>query len=258
MTGFAFIDADNIYRALCDKLSQAGVPESCIPKIRINNLFREYARSYVYYARKDDEELPDWVVDLQRSSGFILRLSKTTQKGKQTKQQGVDVHLAIEAIQHSYRGTMTKCGLFSGDGDFLPLIDALTNNGTIVQVHSFGNPEKGTVAPELRNRADNYIRLDRAAILSCIPVEENSVQPKSISNQPFITPDATTAVFELEGAKLPIWKVDHLFGSSFVFELRSVVAAFNQATYRFKSVEEAIIFYLMSPSYVRRNIFVLP
>lgn len=258
MTGFAFIDADNIYRALSDELERAGVPAACKEKISLNNLFVGYDRCYVYYARKDEEDLPSWVVNLQRSSGFILRLSKTTQKGRQTKQQGVDVQLAIEAIQHSHRGTMTKCGLFSGDGDFLPLIDALTNNGTIVSVHSFSNPEKGSVTPELRNRADTYKRLDRPSILACIPVEDKQVSPKTLGDDAFATPDARTSIFRLNGGNLAIWEIDAAFASPFKFELRSVWSMFSYRTYRFQSAEEAAVFYLLCGDYLRDTIVTLP
>ena len=55
---------------------------------------------------------------------------------------------------------MTSCSLYTGDGDFLPLVNALVDNGTFVTVASSNNPEKGEVTPELRNRADAYNRLD--------------------------------------------------------------------------------------------------
>lgn len=105
------------------------------------------------------EKVAPWVDEIQMLDGFVLRTGRVTRKGNVVKQQGVDVKLAIDAIQHAYKGNMNSCVIYSGDGDFIPLVDALVEAGVFVTVASFGNPAKGNVAPKLKAKADKYQHL---------------------------------------------------------------------------------------------------
>lgn len=42
------------------------------------------------------------------------------------EQKGVDVLLAVDVLQHAYRGSMDRADLITSDLDFVPLFDALT------------------------------------------------------------------------------------------------------------------------------------
>lgn len=83
----------------------------------------------------------------------------------------MDVKLAVEAMQLAYRHKMSHAFIFSGDGDFLPLIDALVSEGIMVTVISFFDPEKTPVASRLRDAADGYVHLDWELVGSCLKRE---------------------------------------------------------------------------------------
>jgi uncharacterized LabA/DUF88 family protein len=50
--------------------------------------------------------------------------------------------------------------LFSGDGDFRPLVEALQRKGVRVSVVSTIRSQPPMIADELRRQADNFIELD--------------------------------------------------------------------------------------------------
>ncbi|MDH5797771.1 MAG: NYN domain-containing protein, partial [Paracoccaceae bacterium] len=112
----------------------------------------------------DDGETPDWIAEFQSQSSCILRTGRLVQTEKRTKQEGVDVRLAIEALQQAHRGNIVSCWIFSGDGDLIPLVDALVDTGVFVTVATFRNPGKGTVVPLLRDKADNFEWLNSLSI----------------------------------------------------------------------------------------------
>jgi len=165
---FAFIDAANIYQSACQLLKLRGVDQSQIDQFDFRCLFVGHDRCFVYHALDEDHEVPSWLQELQNTQGFIAKFGRLAKSGKKTKQQGVDVLLAVDAMQCSFRRSMTSCALYTGDGDFLPLIDALVENGTFVKISSFQNPEKGLVTPELRNRADSYEQIGHRRMASIL------------------------------------------------------------------------------------------
>lgn len=186
---FAFIDADNIYKSACQLLQRREIDPSKIDQFDLRRLFYGHDRCFIYNALDDASEIPSWLKELQNTQGFIAKFGRLAKSGKKTKQQGVDVLLAIDAMQCSFRRSMTSCTLYTGDGDFLPLIDALVENGTFVNVRAFSNPDKGEVAPELRNRADSYERISnkkfaallkngRAATRRLAPQVAETLHPK--------------------------------------------------------------------------------
>jgi uncharacterized LabA/DUF88 family protein len=54
--------------------------------------------------------------------------------GKDRRQKGVDVALAVDMMSHAYRGNIARATLFAGDADFVPLISALVNIGLHVTI----------------------------------------------------------------------------------------------------------------------------
>jgi len=159
---FAFVDADNLRRTFFDKLSDLEVPERFHHRFIFSKLLevRSHDRVYVYSAISEGSDLPDWLKTIRSQKGIVLKLGTLTQKGQQRKQEGVDVKLAIDATRFAFSRTMRTCTLYGADGDFIPLVEAVSESGCIVEVASFNNPEKGRVAPSLQAGADNYIRLN--------------------------------------------------------------------------------------------------
>jgi len=68
--------------------------------------------------------------------------------------------------------------LFSGDGDFRPLVEALQRRGVRVSVVSTMRSQPPMIADELRRQADNFIELDALRdIVGRPPREPREVPP---------------------------------------------------------------------------------
>ena len=66
-----------------------------------------------------------------------------------------DVGIVIDAIRTA--ASLDVIILCSGDGDFIPLVDYLKNQGKRVEVLAFGK----TTSSKLREAADEFIDLDK-------------------------------------------------------------------------------------------------
>ncbi len=66
---------------------------------------------------------------------------------KKLRQKKVDVLLAVEALDHAFRGNMSRAYLIAGDLDFAPLVDSLIRLGTYVHaLYSKKSAAKGLYA----------------------------------------------------------------------------------------------------------------
>lgn len=158
---YAFVDADNIARGLIQRLSQTSIRKGDYRCFSLKEMLQRgrHDRVLVYSGADVDDSVAPWIDEIQTLDGFVVRTGQIKRKGTIVKQQGVDVKLAIDAIQHAHKGNMKSCVIYSGDGDFIPLVDALVEAGIFVTVASFANPDKGDVAPTLRAKADAYVHL---------------------------------------------------------------------------------------------------
>jgi uncharacterized LabA/DUF88 family protein len=72
---------------------------------------------------------------IQSLPGFHVRLGSLSGSRKKLRQKKVDVLLAVEMLDHSFRKNMTAAFLVAGDGDFTPAVEAVTRLGMWVQVY---------------------------------------------------------------------------------------------------------------------------
>lgn len=70
--------------------------------------------------------------------------------GKDRRQKGVDVRLAVDMMTHAFRGTISRATLFAGDADFVPLLKALVAEGLHV---TLWHPAQANA--ELKGAADS-------------------------------------------------------------------------------------------------------
>jgi uncharacterized LabA/DUF88 family protein len=70
----------------------------------------------------------------------------------------MDIELAVNAMELASR--IDHAVLFSGDGDFRPLVESLQRQGVRVSVVSTIRSQPPMIADELRRQADNFIELD--------------------------------------------------------------------------------------------------
>jgi uncharacterized LabA/DUF88 family protein len=94
------------------------------------------------------ENLPEVKVG---NPGFLRRAAR---RGRE--QKGVDVQLAVDALEWAYGRHNAAIALVSGDADFAPLMEAIRHTGTYAFVVAW----EQHLAPPLRSAADRVILLE--------------------------------------------------------------------------------------------------
>ena len=121
-------------------------------------------RAFYYTALLDTEEyspirpLVDWL----NYNGFtmITKAAReyTDVQGRRKVKGNMDIELTVNAMELASH--LDHIVLFSGDGDFRPLIESLQRQGVRVSVVSTIRSQPPMIADELRRQADNFIELD--------------------------------------------------------------------------------------------------
>ena len=121
-------------------------------------------RAFYYTALLESEEyspirpLVDWL----HYNGFTMRTKPakeyTDSQGRRKVKGNMDIELAVDAMELAPH--IDHMVLFSGDGDFRPLIEAIQRKGVRVSVVSTIRSQPPMIADELRRQADNFIELD--------------------------------------------------------------------------------------------------
>jgi uncharacterized LabA/DUF88 family protein len=121
-------------------------------------------RAFYYTALLEDQEyspirpLVDWL----DYNGFTM-VTKTAKEftdsmGRRKVKGNMDIELAVDAMEMADR--IDHMVLFSGDGDFRPLVEGVQRKGVRVSVVSTIRSSPPMIADELRRQADNFIELD--------------------------------------------------------------------------------------------------
>ncbi len=121
-------------------------------------------RAFYYTALVESEEyspirpLIDWL----NYNGYTL-VTKPAREyvdslGRRKVKGNMDIELAVDAMELAPR--LDHIVLFSGDGDFRPLVASLQRQGVRVSVVSTIRAAPPLIADELRRQADNFIELD--------------------------------------------------------------------------------------------------
>jgi uncharacterized LabA/DUF88 family protein len=120
-------------------------------------------RAFYYTALVEDQEyssirpLIDWLdyngysVVTKPTKEFIDSLGRRKVKGN------MDIELAVDAMEMAEH--LDHIVLFSGDGDFRSLVEAVQRKGVRVSVVSTNATQPAMVADELRRQADEFIDL---------------------------------------------------------------------------------------------------
>ncbi|MEX2520522.1 MAG: NYN domain-containing protein, partial [Paracoccaceae bacterium] len=78
--------------------------------------------------------------------------------GRRKVKGNMDIELAVDAMEMAER--IDHMVLFSGDGDFRSLIEAVQRKGVRVSVVSTIRSQPPMIADDLRRQADNFIELE--------------------------------------------------------------------------------------------------
>ncbi len=120
-------------------------------------------RAYYYTALIEDQEYSSIrpLIDWLDYNGYRV-VTKPTKEyvdaaGRRKVKGNMDLELAVDALELS--DTVDHMVLFSGDGDFRVLVEALQRRGRKVSVVSTVATQPSMISDELRRQADQFIDL---------------------------------------------------------------------------------------------------
>ncbi|MDR3515654.1 MAG: NYN domain-containing protein [Azospirillaceae bacterium] len=158
-----FIDGANLYaaaRALGFDIDYKRLLDLFASKGRL-------VRAFYYTALVEDQEyspirpLVDWL----DYNGYTMVTKPTKEftdaSGRRKIKGNMDIELAIDVMEMAEH--VDHILLFSGDGDFRRLVEAVQRKGVRVSVISTVRSQPPMVADELRRQADNFIELQDLA-----------------------------------------------------------------------------------------------
>ncbi|WP_368184763.1 NYN domain-containing protein [Aestuariibius sp. HNIBRBA575] len=121
-------------------------------------------RAFYYTALLESDEyspirpLVDWL----HYNGFNMVTKPAKEyidsQGRRKVKGNMDIELSVDAMELA--PSVDHIVLFSGDGDFRPLVAALQRKGVRVSVVSTIRSQPPMISDELRRQADNFIELD--------------------------------------------------------------------------------------------------
>ncbi len=120
-------------------------------------------RAYYYTALIEDQEYSSIrpLIDWLDYNGYRVVTKPTKEyidsSGRRKVKGNMDLELAIDAL--ALADTVDHMVLFSGDGDFRVLVEALQKRGRKVSVVSTVSTQPSMIADDLRRQADQFIDL---------------------------------------------------------------------------------------------------
>ena len=158
---------DMDYRKLLDEFKKRGV------------LIRAYY--YTAIAENDDYSPIRPLVDWLDYNGFTLVTKParefTDSQGRKRWRGDMDIEIAVDMLQIAE--TADHLVLFSGDGDFRAVVEAVQRKGRRVTVVSTMKSQPPMTSDDLRRQADNFVDL---ADLGNIIGRPQRVQPRPVSD----------------------------------------------------------------------------
>lgn len=120
-------------------------------------------RAYYYTALIEDQEYSSIrpLIDWLDYNGYkvVTKPAKefTDSLGRRKIKGNMDIELAIDAMEQS--AVVDHLVIFSGDGDFTTLVEALQRKGKKVSVVSTMSTQPPMIADDLRRQSDHFIDL---------------------------------------------------------------------------------------------------
>ncbi len=155
-----FIDGSNLYAAA--KALDFDIDYKLLRQefMRRGKLLRAFY--YTALLENDDYSPIRPLVDWLHYNGFtmVTKPAKeyTDSMGRRKVKGNMDIELTVDAMELAPR--VDHIVLFSGDGDFKPLVASLQCQGVRVSIVSTIRSQPPMIADELRRQADNFIELD--------------------------------------------------------------------------------------------------
>ena len=154
-----FIDGANLYataRALDMEIDYKSLREHFSQKGRL-------VRAFYYTAILEDQEYSPLrpLIDWLDYNGFTLVTKPvkefTDENGRRKIKGNMDIEIAVDMLNISEN--LDHVILFSGDGDFRRLLEAVQRRGVRATVVSSNKTQPSMIADELRRQADQFVDL---------------------------------------------------------------------------------------------------
>lgn len=179
-----FIDGANLYAAA--KSLGFDIDYKLLRQefVRRGKLLRAFY--YTALLENDDYSPIRPLVDWLHYNGYsmVTKPAKefTDSAGRRKIKGNMDIELAVDAMELAPH--IDHAVIFSGDGDFRSLIEALQRKGVRVSVVSTIRSQPPMIADELRRQADNFIELEELRDVIGRPTREprgDAVEPEDFS-----------------------------------------------------------------------------
>jgi len=155
-----FIDGSNLYavaKALSFDIDYKLLRQEFMQRGKLLRAFY-----YTALLENDDYSPIRPLVDWLHYNGFtmVTKPAKefTDASGRRKVKGNMDIELTVDAMETAAH--VDHIVLFSGDGDFRPLVEALQRKGVRVSVVSTIRSQPPMIADDLRRQADNFTELD--------------------------------------------------------------------------------------------------
>lgn len=164
-----FIDGANLY-------ATARSLDMEIDYKKLKSYFAEQGRLvrvFYYTAIMDDQDYSPLrpLIDWLDYNGYTLVTKPikefTDEYGRRKVKGNMDIEIAVDIL--ALAESLDHIVLFSGDGDFRRLLEAIQRKGVRVTVISSNATQPSMVADELRRQADQYVDLDNIRTLFARP-----------------------------------------------------------------------------------------
>ncbi|MEM6409868.1 MAG: NYN domain-containing protein, partial [Pseudomonadota bacterium] len=124
------------------------------------------------------------LVDWLHYNGFTMVTKPAKEfidsQGRRKIKGNMDIELAVNAMETADH--VDHIVLFSGDGDFRPLVEALQRKGVRVSVVSTIRSQPPMIADDLRRQADNFIELDELKdVIGRPPREPREMEQQAVT-----------------------------------------------------------------------------
>jgi uncharacterized LabA/DUF88 family protein len=155
-----FIDGANLYataRALDMEIDYKSLRAHFSEKARL-------IRAFYYTAILEDQEYSPLrpLIDWLDYNGFTLVTKPvkefTDEHGRRKIKGNMDIEIAVDMLNIS--DALDHVVLFSGDGDFRRLLEAIQRRGVRATVVSSNKTQPSMIADELRRQADQFVDLE--------------------------------------------------------------------------------------------------
>jgi uncharacterized LabA/DUF88 family protein len=180
-----FIDGSNLYAAA--KALGFDIDYKLLRQefLRRGKLLRAFY--YTALLENDDYSPIRPLVDWLNYNGFtmVTKSAKeyTDAQGRRKVKGNMDIELAVDAMELA--PYVDHIVLFSGDGDFRPLLESIQRKGVRVSVVSTIRSNPPMISDELRRQADNFIELDELRDVIGRPPRE----PREDEDQSDVAPE---------------------------------------------------------------------